>query len=144
MDFNKEKNNTTFFVLECERKNVRYIISQELLELMLSTGKGFEHLFHCNYTHRLGWHSGKDNKIYEKYILSNYGEMAYDLLDVKVKRERYLKAFYEITHQINSGNYAKEKNEIYENFKDNFVKRIYKYEGKELNKINSSEQDRIA
>lgn len=121
--------------MEMEFKDdVRWIIDKHTLELMLAEKVDLLFLKNNNYMNRLGWHIGKDQKVYERYQLNPTGELAYDFFKVKAVGKNYLEALKEINDNNNPKNLQKEKTEIYLNFRKNNIKSIKKYDVKELKK----------
>ena len=126
--------NSDWYIINLDNDETTYIIEQKVLEIMLADNKSLGQMKNCDYLSNLGWHSGNDNIVYERFKLSFYGLCYYDLLKLENRGKVYLDALNEMNNNINPSNLAEEKGEIRWNFKRYFVNNIKKYDAKELDK----------
>lgn len=135
---NKKQENKTFYVVEEKDNYVVSILEKKALEVMLTEGKTVEEMRNCMYLSRLGWHEGNDKKIYEKFILSVYGNTFYNYANTQKMGKEYLKVLEDIKKFELPAVCDDKKSEISLQlswfFKRNNISKIYKYEAKELKK----------
>jgi len=130
----KNQNENNWFVMEIEKDDVRYIMDKPTLEFMLAEKVDLQYLINNGAVNRLGWHIGKDQKVYERYQINHYGENLCNFFKTEVVGKSYLKALKEINDNNNPKNLQKEKTEICSHFRKNQIKSIKKYDAKELKK----------
>ena len=137
-------NEANWFLLDMlDEPGVRYIVTKEIVELMLCDGWTKNDILGSVWSTSMGWHIGNDDKVYERFALNDVGEMYYEKQRIKEKGPKFISALEELNKGKRIGDsYAVEKiliNEIC--FKRNRVKAITKYEGKELDKPKTAKQE---
>ena len=130
----KEKDEKNFYIIETKKEDVCHIVEEKLLEVMLMEGTDLESVKSAGYVRRDGWHIGIDDKVYERHSLNDVGLFYHDLIqkDLDKSGKNYIAALNEINSGIKTSKFQVERAEINWNFKINLIKKVYKYEGKEL------------
>ena len=142
-----KKPEKVWFLIEFQQDEVRHIVDEQTLELMLTIGDGdVFSIFNMGFTNNCGWHVGKDEKVYERHSINLAGESAisrlpkiYNGQNIFIdKPYRYLRALdmVKALEEINCGTpTARYKNEIKlinSYFTKQQIKSITKYDGREI------------
>ncbi len=134
---NKKKLNEDkdFFVIEYKNEGACHIVDKKLLGIMLAENRSLEEMVHRGYTSYVGFHFGKDKKVYTRHTLNGMGQFFYDMLLEEIGEQqmcKYFVALDDMNKNKNLHRFLSEKNKIALNFKHNSLSKIYRYEGKEL------------
>ena len=142
----EEKERQNWYIVKKEDDSVIHIIDEKMLEIILVDWNSLEELVSCGWTSSLGWHSGNDNKIYERHTLNHAGLDYYNLLEtrlnIKETGHKYVKLLNEINDSILPDKTDGLRTYMYwricSNFKINHIKGITKYNGEELKEENQN------
>lgn len=129
----KKQKENSWFVVELNNEYDCYIVSQQMLEIMLADNVSLQYMINCNFSGSFGRHLGNDQKSYQRYRLNDNGWLLYDSLKLQDRGKVYVEALEEMNaDNIFPEKLAEEKAEIRWNFKRHQVKSIKSYNAAEL------------
>ena len=64
-------------------ENVIHIVEKKLLEVMLVDHASLNFVIHTGWVENLGWHIGKDDKLYDRHQLNNAGLDYYKRVEIR-------------------------------------------------------------
>ena len=128
--YEKEISSENYLLIESKDKNP-LIVEERLFCLMLSRQKMPEELMNLDYVFCMGWHVGNDQRVYDRYKLSDAGEMAYFIvLNNEIKR--YKEAYDCINNFTVNKKVVNEIAEIINFYHAKKIKSVTPYDEKEI------------
>ena len=115
-------------------EKVSYIVPQDFLESMIINLITPEDVVCMNQGHKIDWHIGNDQIIYEELELNQNGKMFHEQTVRPESLSRYFSALKELRKNDEPQHLKEEKQRLKTYLKVNEIADIIKYEGKEFEK----------